>query len=88
MSALAPAVYVLCLISSAVCAWLLIRSYMQSRAQLLLWIALCFALLAANNLAVVLDLLVVTSVDLRLARHLFSLGAVATLLYAFVFELD
>jgi hypothetical protein len=88
MSALAPAVYILCLVSSAVCAWLLIRSYLRNQTRFLLWTACCFALLAANNLAVVVDLLLVSSIDLRIVRHLFSLGAVAVLIHAFVYELD
>jgi uncharacterized protein DUF5985 len=88
MAYLAPSVYLLCLISSAVCAWLLARRYARSQTRLLLWAALCFGLLALNNLLVVLDLLVITSVDLSLARLFASLVGILILLYGFIWELD
>ena len=88
MAYLAPSVYLLCLISSAVCAWLLARRYARSQTRLLLWAAVCFGLLALNNLLVVLDLLVITSVDLSLARLFASLVGIAVLLYGFIWELD
>ena len=88
MSYLAPTVYLLCLASSAVCAWLLARSYARSQMRLLLWAAVCFGLLSLNNLLVVLDLMVITSVDLGLARLVASLVGVLILLYGFIWELD
>ena len=88
MAYLAPSVYLLCLLSSAVCAWLLARRYARSQTRLLLWAALCFGLLALNNLLVVSDLLVITSVDLSLARLFASLVGILILLYGFIWELD
>ena len=88
MAYLAPIVYLLCLVSSAVCAWLLARRYARSQTRLLLWAAICFGLLALNNLLVVLDLMVITSVDLSLARLFASLGGILILLYGFIWELD
>lgn len=88
MSALAPTVYLLCLASSAVCALLLARRYARTRGRLLLWSSICFGLLALNNLLVVLDLMVIASVDLSLLRLLASLAAVTVLLYGFIWELD
>jgi hypothetical protein len=79
------AVYLLCLLTSGACAWLLARSYLRTRTQLLLWSSTCFALLAANNLVVVFDLVVwPEAVDLRLPRLLFSLAAVASLIWGFI----
>jgi hypothetical protein len=88
MSALAPTVYLLCLASSAVCAGLLARHYARSQTRLLLWASICFALLALNNLLVVLDLMVMVSADLSLLRLVASLAAVLVLLYGFIWELD
>ena len=88
MGYLAPSVYLLCLLSSAVCAWLLARHYLRSQTRLLLWAAICFALLAVNNLLVVLDLLVIASVDLSLIRLVATVGAMLVLLYGFIWELD
>ncbi|HTI85214.1 MAG TPA: DUF5985 family protein [Alphaproteobacteria bacterium] len=84
-----PVIYLLCLATSAVCAWLLIRSYRRNRVRLLLWSAACFVFLALNNLAVVIDILVLpTSIDLTLLRLLTSLAGVITLLYGFIWEVD
>jgi hypothetical protein len=88
MLSLAPTIYTLCLLSSAACAWLLVRSYTRNQTKLLLWSAVCFMLLAINNLMVVIDLLLVPSIDLSIARQLFALAAVATLLFGFIWELE
>lgn len=82
------AVFLLCLATSAACAWLLFRQYARTRARLLLWSALCFAGLMGNNLFVVLDLLVLPDVFLLPARQLSSLAAVSVLLYGFIWETD
>jgi hypothetical protein len=81
------AVYLLCLATSIACAVLLARSYARTRARLLLWSALCFALLALNNLIVVIDILLLpTAVDLSMVRLFASLVAVGVLLYGFIWE--
>ena len=81
-------VYLLCLLTSGICAGLLARGYFRNRTPMLLWSAACFALLAINNLLVVLDILVFPNIDLSLPRNLCNLVAVGTLLYAFVWEPD
>ena len=83
------AVYILCFFTSSACAFLLARNYARTRAKLLMWSALCFALLAVNNMLVVVDLLVLpTQVSLRLARLGFSLAAVMVLLFGFIWDLE
>jgi len=81
-------VYLLCFATSTACAVLLARNYFRTRARLLLWSALCFLLLAANNLVVVIDLLLVPHVSLGLPRILLSLGAVSVLLFGFIWDLE
>ena len=81
-------VYLLCFLTGAACALLLARNYWRTGARLLLWSALCFLLLAANSLVVILDLLVIKTVDFRLARHLLSFGAVGVLLFGFIWDLE
>ena len=88
MIAWASIVYLLCLLASVACSALLIRGYYRHRTSLLLWSGLCFGLLAANNLLVVLDLLFLPDIDLSLARNIVNLAAVGTLLYGFIWELD
>ena len=85
----ATAVYILCFLTSAACAWLLGRSYARSSTRLLLWSSVSFVFLALNNLALVFDLVVFpTSVDLRLLRLLLALAAVASLTWGFVLEVE
>jgi len=82
------AVYVLCLLTSGACAFLLFRNYRRTGTRLLMWSALCFGLLAANNAVVFLDALVIHDIDLALARLGFSLAAVSVLLFGFIWDLD
>ena len=90
MTEIFPAiVYVLCFLTSAACAWLLGRSYAQTRTHLLLWSSVCFGFLAANNLALVLDLVVWgEDVDLRLIRLALALAAVVSLIWGFVWRVE
>lgn len=85
---LPTAVYVLCFVTSAVCAWLLTRGYLRSRVRLLLWSALCFVLLAANNLLVIVDLLIIEERTFQLERLVIMLAAVVVLLIGFVWDLE
>ena len=88
MSGAKAGIYVLCLLASAGCAALLIRSFRQRGGRLLLWSAGCFTLLALNNFLVVIDLVVIESVDLILLRRLTSLAAVCVLIFGFIWETD
>jgi hypothetical protein len=81
-------VYLLCLLTSVLCAALLVRSYLKSRTRLLLWSALCFVLLAVNNFFVVLDVLVIPTISFIPARQLASLSAIAVLLFGFIWDTD
>lgn len=81
-------VYLLCFLASGACAYLLARNYARTGARLLLWSALCFGLLAANNFVVVLELLVFPQVGFGLTRPLLALSAVTVLLYGFVWDLE
>ena len=87
-SLLEATVYLLCVVTSLLCAYLLARAYRRGRTRLLVWSAICFGLLALNNLLVVLDLLFLPDIDLSLARNIVNLAAVGTLLYGFIWELD
>ena len=89
MTAWAQLVYILCFLTSALCAGLLIRGYVRSRTRILLWSAMCFVLLAMNNLLAVVDLVLLpTQVELGTARIGASLAGVLVLLYGFIWEAD
>ena len=61
-------VYVLCAVTSLLCAGLLGRSYFRAPTRLLLWSALCFVGLAINNILLVVDLMFVPDTDLSVSR--------------------
>lgn len=82
------AVYLLCFATSSACAWLLGRAYARTRARLLLWSAICFTLLAANNLVVILDLLVFPDANFSLARISLALAAVSVLLFGLAWDVE
>ena len=87
MTAIGPTVvYLLCLAASSVCAVLLVRAWLRSRTRLLLWAGLCFVLLAANNLFLILDVVVLPGVPLLWARQGTQLAAICVLLYGFIWE--
>lgn len=90
MTELLPAtVYILCFLTSTACAWLLGRSYARNGTRLLLWSSICFLFLAANNLALVLDLVVwPDDIDLRLFRIVLALAAVSSLIWGFVWQIE
>jgi hypothetical protein len=82
-------VYILCMVTSLVAMWLLLRSYRRNRSRLLLWSAAAFVAFALNNLLLFFDLVVLpASIDLRPLRVLTALVGVAILLYAFIWEID
>jgi hypothetical protein len=86
--ALSAAVYLLCFATSAMCAWLLARTYRRSGMRLLFWSALCFVLLALNNLVVIVDLLLIEDISFQLPRLLLSISAVGVLLFGFIWDMD
>lgn len=83
---MATTVYVLCAVLSALCAVLLLRSYLAERLRLVLWTALCFAGLAVNNLLLVVDQRILPDVDLGLLRDASGLLAVSVLLFGLIWE--
>ena len=83
---MATAVYVLCTLTSAGCAWLLWRGWTSSRARLLLWSALCFAGLAVNNAVLFVDKVVAPDVDLSTLRLATGLTALLILLCGLIWE--
>jgi hypothetical protein len=85
---MADVVYVLCALTAAAVAVLLLRGYRRSGYRLLFWSGLCFVALFLNNLFLVLDKLVYPGVDLGLVRAGFALLGVGTLLYGLIWEAD
>jgi ABC-type enterochelin transport system permease subunit len=85
---MAKAVFLLCALTSGLCAGLLWRAYRRSRSRLLLWSSICFAGLALNNALLVVDRIVVPQADLSVVRQVPALVGVAVLLYGLVWDAD
>ena len=83
---MAEAVYVLCMLTSAACAVLLLKSYRATRTRLLLWSSLCFVGLALNNLLLFADLVLVPSTDLSILRNLTAASALGLLVFGLVWD--
>jgi hypothetical protein len=83
---MAETVYLLCALTSVMCAVLLTRSWLRSRVRLLLWSSLCFVGLAVNNVLLFIDLVVVPEVNLAMVRSIEALFSISILVIAMVWE--
>jgi phosphatidylserine synthase len=83
---MAELVYVLCALTSIVCAAMLLRAYRSSRNRLLLWSGVCFVGLALNNALMFVDLLVFPDVDLRVVRTAIASVSLLVLVHGLVGE--
>jgi hypothetical protein len=83
---MAETVYLLCAVTSIACAVLLYRGYRRTRAGLLFWSSLCFSGLAANNILLFVDLVVVQGIDLSLARGLIALAGLMAMVFGLAWE--
>jgi hypothetical protein len=79
--------FLLAIATSFGCTVLLYRSYLDSRLRILLWSALCFVCLTANNVILFIDVVMLpATVDLRIARHTVALVGMLFMLYGFIRE--
>lgn len=83
---MAETVYLLCAVTSVLCAVLLLRRWSAARTRLLFWSGLCFVALAVNNVLLFVDLVVVPATDLSLVRNSVACGAMGLLLYGLIRE--
>ena len=83
---MAEAVYLLCAVTSSLCAVLLLRAYARTDTRLLLWSGLCFLGLALNNALLVVDLMIVPDTDLSTWRLVPAVIGVTLLLYGLIWE--
>ena len=82
----ALAVNVLSVVVGAACAVLLFRGNRRNPSRLLFSAALCFAGLALNELALMVDVFVLPDIDLVAVRSLPALAGLAVLVRALVKE--
>ena len=79
-------VYILCGLTSIVCAALLFRQYRLKRGGLLFWSTLCFVCLAITNVLLFVDLIIFPEVDLSPVRNGITLVGMMMLLYGLIRE--
>jgi hypothetical protein len=78
---MAEFVYILCTLTSVICAAMLWRAYRASKTGLLFWSSICFIGLALNNALLLVDLYVVPDTDLFVIRTGFALAGVCALIF-------
>lgn len=84
---MAQIIYILCILTSLACAWLLLGSYRRTRHRLLFWSGMCFVVITLNNVLLLVDRVVFpTSVDLMPYRLGSALLALLLLLYGLIYE--
>lgn len=83
----AAVVYLLCALTSVLCATLLLIQYRRQRVRLLFWSSLCFGSLALNNILLFIDKVVTgPGVDLSIARTVPGLVGMALLVWGLVWD--
>lgn len=85
---MAAAIYVLCAVTSAICAILLLLAFRRGGYRLLLWSGLCFVGLTINNLLLVIDKLIVPDVDLAILRTTAAFVSMVILLYGLIWDAE
>ena len=80
--------FLLAALTSFGCMALLFRGYARTGVRLLLWSALCFIFLTANNVLLFVDNVILPEIDLRPYRLLSALIGICCLLYAFIWEAE
>lgn len=83
---MASIIYSMCMLTALICAGLLLRAWRRTGYRLLFWSGLCFAGLTLNNFFLVIDKVVLPSVDLSIWRTSMALLAMAVLLYGLIWE--
>lgn len=79
-------IYILCLVTSALCAWLLLRAFRRTQNRLLFWSGLCFCCMTLNNLALVVDVGVFPERDLIALRLIPAVLGICLLLFGLIWE--
>jgi Family of unknown function (DUF5985) len=85
---MATGVYLLCALTSALCAVLLLREYRRSRARLLLWSSISFFGFAISNALALADFVIFPQVEMWQIRPAVTTLAVSALLYGLVWDVD
>jgi hypothetical protein len=86
---MAEVVDILCALTAITCALLLGRAYLRTKTRLLLWSTLCFLFLAANNILLSIDFVILgDDVTLAVPRAVTSLIAIILLVFGLLWDAE
>lgn len=87
---MAKVVYLLCMVLSMACAFMLIRAYLRHRSHILLWSSTCFALIAVNCGILVVDMILLPELDFGglMFRTIAIAAAGSLLLFGLIWEVS
>jgi hypothetical protein len=85
---MAAFVYILCALTSVLCAVLLLRASRRTPSRLLFWSGNGFIALALANVLLFVDLVMIPNYDLLLLRNIMTFCGVAMLLYGLIWEAE
>jgi hypothetical protein len=85
---IAAFVYILCALTSSVCAALLLNNYRRTGLRLLFWSGACFVCLALGNVLLFIDLILLPHIDLMLMRNLTVLLGLVLLIYGLIGDVE
>ena len=80
------AIYLLCAATALACSLLLVRGYRARRVRLLLWCGLFFLAMAAENVILFVDVVLVPLTDLSALRAGVGAAGIFLLLYGLIWE--
>lgn len=83
---MAEFVYILATLTSAACAWMLLRAYSRTHVRLLFWSGIAFIGFALNNALLYIDILVLPAADLSVWRLLPTVAGLGLLCYGLIWE--
>lgn len=78
--------YIFTILTTLVCAILLLRAWLRVRNRLLLWSGLCFVGLTIDNVLVFADMVLLRSIDLFTYRLATAAISISLLLFGLVWE--
>jgi hypothetical protein len=85
---MAAFVYILCALTSVLCAVLLLRASRRTPSRLLFWSGNSFITLAIANILLFVDLIMIPNHDLLVLRNVVTLLGVSMLLYGLIWEAE
>jgi hypothetical protein len=80
------ALYVVTILTTLLCAILLLRAWFRVRNRLLLWSSLCFVGLTIDNILVLGDMVLFPSIDLYTYRLASAAISISLLLFGLIWE--